>query len=497
MFKIKKLIKENIVIIGIMVLAIILRLIYLDYKSLWLDEATNVILAGKDLSAFTFADPPLYYLVLHFALKVGNSEFIIRFPSVIFGILSVFVLYKVGMILYGKREALLGSFLLSMSSTSIISSQEAKYYSLFIFLSLLTIYFFLKMEYEEKVEYRKRNKIYFLISLILSIYAHYFAILLLASLIIFKLLTLKIWRFVRLSRVEIWKYVHNNRVNFLLMGIFLLSTIPIFSKIISQLSARSDPTHIDFVYQTHLSFNFLSEIFNFMLINEFAGDKFVSYIYSSIIIFLMIMGTFLSFKNKRIFTVIWLFIPIMIAAILTIYISNLYIRYLMFILPAIFLLTSRGAIEIMDNLNFSISTEKSNFNFRLDTLIAIFVLIILITTNFSLLSIYYKSKDNDWRDAAQFIKTTSNGDKDNIILIPGYNNNPFSYYYHGKTIEYANFDNFTKIIGNGKDTYVIMTKDVYVFSNDELDKLGSWLFNNSKIIAEFPGHIKILKKGMI
>ncbi|MDP4030936.1 MAG: hypothetical protein Q8P47_01490, partial [Candidatus Beckwithbacteria bacterium] len=113
----------------ILILALFLRLINLD-QPLWLDEAIQF----KAISQFSLPElfkvylptdfnPPLSYLVnFYFSQLVGYSEIALRLPSVIFGAVTVWLVYKLG----GKWPALL----LATSGLHIYYSQEARMYSL-------------------------------------------------------------------------------------------------------------------------------------------------------------------------------------------------------------------------------------------------------------------------------------------------------------------------------------------------------------------------------
>lgn len=475
----KRLSRDNIALFSIIILALILRVIYLGSKSLWLDEATNILMAEKSISTWTFGEPPLYYIVLHFTLAVGKSEIVVRFPSVVFGVLSVFIIYKIGIILYGEKEALVGAFLLSISQTAIQFSQDTKYYSLFIFLSLASVYFFLRME--EKPT--NSNKVLFLVFLTLAFYAHYFTVLLLFALIIFK----------------IWKYKNEKRNMkeiksfFLLIGIFLLLIIPILSHFISQTMSRTGASNINFVYQTHLSINFMKEIFTYLLVNEFYGTE---SIHPYIILGLFLYGVYSSLEYHEksiIFLTMWLFIPIALAAILTNIVSNLYIRYIAFVLPALLLISSRGIVAIPDRVNHLV--RKAGFrSIKFNSFMIILILIIVVLSSYPILNSYYKSQNYDWRGTAEFIeKNAENGS--NIVLVPGYNSNPFNYYYKSKNktnvIEYSTFDEFVKL-SNQNNTYLVKTGDIYGLKPDELNQLISWYKNNMKIAAQLSS-ITILK----
>lgn len=197
--------RTNIALLCILFLAFTLRIINLGTKSLWLDEAINIEMAEKSIVSLSNPLPPLYFGVLHFWLAVGRNEVIVRSLSVIFGILSIFVIYKIGIILYSEKEALVCAFLLSISQPAIYYSQEATYYSLSILFSLTAVYFFLR--FEEKPT--NSNKALFLISMVLTFYVHYFTALLLFVFVIFKIWKYKINR----ENPEIRKLSHWIRNN--------------------------------------------------------------------------------------------------------------------------------------------------------------------------------------------------------------------------------------------------------------------------------------------
>ena len=74
----------------------ILRFVGLARESIWLDEATSIIIARMNWSsvvAWAAGDihPPLYYLALHLWLGLGDSEFSVRALSALYGALTVVI----------------------------------------------------------------------------------------------------------------------------------------------------------------------------------------------------------------------------------------------------------------------------------------------------------------------------------------------------------------------------------------------------------------------
>ena len=126
----------------------------LGSKRLWFDEIGEAVVAKTiipDLlppyiatvqGIYYHLSPPLDYIILHFFLGSGTSEFFIRLPAAIYGILSILVIFLVGKEMYGVKEGLICSFLLAICPKAIYYSQEARMYSLFLLLSLLSLFIF-------------------------------------------------------------------------------------------------------------------------------------------------------------------------------------------------------------------------------------------------------------------------------------------------------------------------------------------------------------------
>lgn len=174
--------------LAIVVVALALRLISLN-QSLWLDEAIGAV-AIKDLSFrslvinFSRGDnhPPLYYLLLKVWTTVfGYSEISLRAPSVILGILTVYLFYKL-IEVYLSHINFKSRFLpffaalfLATSGLHVYYSQEARMYVPVAFLALFAVYFFLKTLIEKK----KSNWFWFSLGIILLVFTDYMPVFLL------------------------------------------------------------------------------------------------------------------------------------------------------------------------------------------------------------------------------------------------------------------------------------------------------------------------------
>ncbi|MDX6693300.1 MAG: mannosyltransferase [Blastocatellia bacterium] len=147
----------GLVLLLILALGAALRLVNLGSDSIWLDEAYSIQFAHLPLpqllaeTASSDVHPPLYYLLLHFWIKLfGDSEAGARLLSALFGLLAIMMIYLVAALLFDRATGLLSALLLALSLFHIEFAQEARMYSLLALLSLCSLYFFLKLFDETK-----------------------------------------------------------------------------------------------------------------------------------------------------------------------------------------------------------------------------------------------------------------------------------------------------------------------------------------------------------
>jgi mannosyltransferase len=119
---------------AILLVATVLRLYGLGQESLWYDELLSWSRSRYDTMSEVVSQvsrlsvhPPGYLGLLHFVQKYwGDSEWILRFPSALCGVLSVLVLYFLGARLYTRKEGLIAAALSAVLWCPIYYSQEAR-----------------------------------------------------------------------------------------------------------------------------------------------------------------------------------------------------------------------------------------------------------------------------------------------------------------------------------------------------------------------------------
>ena len=153
--------KYQLIILGvILIISIFLRFTsVIESRDLWYDEAFTGILLKQDFSQmnqsiFNDVHPPLYYWLAKPWASLGDySPLAIRSFSAFLGILTVLSLYWIGKKLFSERTGLLVAAISAVSPFAIEYSQEARMYSLFGFLMLWAVWFFIEGIKKEKLFY--------------------------------------------------------------------------------------------------------------------------------------------------------------------------------------------------------------------------------------------------------------------------------------------------------------------------------------------------------
>jgi uncharacterized membrane protein len=117
--------------------ALVLRVLFIDSRGLWSDEAYRVLAARQDTLFDTlraaWAQPPsapLYWVALHVWVSLfGHGDVAVRLFSVPASVGTVVVAYLLGKLAGGKLTALLSAALLAISPFAIETGQEATMYA--------------------------------------------------------------------------------------------------------------------------------------------------------------------------------------------------------------------------------------------------------------------------------------------------------------------------------------------------------------------------------
>ena len=189
---------ELLLLVGILILGTILRFYNLDYRGLWNDEYVSIqYWTGTPIEvirkvATQDIHPPFWFLVVNFFSVFGDSDFVFRLPSAIFGSATLLLVFLAGRSLFSIKTGVFATLFLALSAFHIFHSQEARMYALYGFLSTFSIWLFWLATRSGKL----RLWLLYGIITLLNLYTHYFSFLLLAAQWSF-LFVLAIWTFAR------------------------------------------------------------------------------------------------------------------------------------------------------------------------------------------------------------------------------------------------------------------------------------------------------------
>lgn len=388
-------------------LALLLALYHLGHQSFWVDETLTVAIVKLDstamwkLMAHQEANMGAYYVLMHLWAKFGDSEFYLRSFSVIFALASIPMTYLVGSRLFGSRVGLIAALLMATNAFWLHYAQEARAYSLLLFLSLLTTFTFILA-----IQQQSWNR-WFLFSLTgsFTVYVHLFATLLIASLFV---------SLVFLPRRETaWRKVFGSA--FAIAA--LLVPLAIFV-----ITARGQ---LDFV--PPLTVERAAQLFS-----RLAGDRFVLVAYF-IACSIAALATLRLWRKdgpsietwRRGVVITGLLLPIGVTFALSPIKPVVVPRYFIVCLPPLVLLVSLGLSQL-----------------RNPTILAGSLAIIVIASLFAD-SAYYSSPKQEWRQATSYILASNSG-KDAIVFFHPSTQLSYDYYLErfGKESQGPRIENY-------------------------------------------------------
>lgn len=169
--------RQRIALAAIILVALALRAYRVDWQSAWYDENYTLYTSGLDAGPMQesivrdFVHPPLHYYLLHYWMKVfGFGQLPARLMSLVFGVLSVPLIFLLGRLLFGPAAGLMAALLLAVSQLGVNHSQEARAYSLALFLVLGSIYAFARAVRERRSGFWWA----YVATSILMVYSHYY-----------------------------------------------------------------------------------------------------------------------------------------------------------------------------------------------------------------------------------------------------------------------------------------------------------------------------------
>lgn len=389
----------------LLLFAILIRIYDLSGESLWLDEGISIRRSKLSLIEIVFelitnVHPPLYFFILHYWMLIfGDSEFSVRFPSVIFGLCSIFMIYKLGSAISNRTTGLISALLLCFSVSHVQYSQEARGYSLMVFLSIISMYSFVRFLEEKEKVYR----LGYILSSTLLLYTHNYGLLVILAQNIFLFTTYIITK-------KSFKFDFKRWIS--LQGILILLYLPWISILAFQIISIQGvywipQPNIMMIYKTFL---------------KYAGSKNLLFTFLFILIvsifFLMktkLSNTLIKHKkrnkynhdlqegNKILLLITWLLISIIIPFLVSQILAPIYqIKYTISASVAFYILIAIGIEKI-----------------KIKYVKAFFIILIIVFSMCNLYKYYIEINKQQWRDSVKYLEMNAKSG-DIVLCIPHY-----------------------------------------------------------------------------
>jgi len=462
---------SKVALLLIVLLAFLLRLYRLDHQSLWYDEGFSVYLAGMSLgeiTARTASDihPPLYYYLLHLWLgPFGDSEFVLRFFSLIFGLLTVPLIHALGRRLLGTASGLLAALLLAISPLYLWYSQEARMYTLVTFLCLLSSYLLLRaLEGEGKAGFLWGG--YILVN-VLAVYSHFYAFFVLA----FHLLFLLVWWAVKRKGDTLLAGV-------LSQGVVALAYLPWSGFVLRRYAAdvsywRGELVFTEVVRKTLILFSTGHTILE-------SRAQPIAFVYGAFILFglvaIALHRSSLPVRDRSplftaFFLTLYLFIPLLLLFLISYQRPKFHPRYLMLASPAFFLILAGGLAALLER----------GKRWRWLPFFLGFFCFLVTSSAYSDFNAYFDIRftKDDFRSAARYIETHIQ-DNEVVILTSGHLFPVFTYYYDQdnwypipdeptlsteRVLNYSVADDLNRIVAGKEGVWLLLCQDEVVDPN--------------------------------
>lgn len=390
-------------LIIILLIAAALRITSLLTRgNFWFDENFSIHFSTLPFWADTWkywvleTNPPLYTFFLRLYLPFINpdNEILARLPSLIFGLMTVALLYIFAEKILSKKAAIISSIMLAFSVLHIFASAETRVYSLLALLTTASFFIFYKIVLEQK-ESKKLWVIYTLLNILL-LYSHLTSL----AVVLAQFLILQF----SATKKEISKtWFICQFISFTLWFVWFMPSI------ISKLNLDSGNAWF-FENSGNIIILLLYPLIN-SLDNNLLNTLFTLLLFAGFYIFINMVkeAKYVLKRNTLLFIATWALLPIILSSM----VSSFTIKYIMISYPAFFMLTA-SIIE-------KYITGKKSF----------FVFIMFMAIVFAPPTIKFISEPLfSWNILNDYLAKKDNGHS--IVLIPFIQEISFKKYYNGE-----------------------------------------------------------------
>ncbi len=427
-------ISDTLLVAFLTLAAAVLRLLHLGAKSLWYDEPLTVALARISWPSFTrlwsngeAAYQGAYFLFMRGWIRLGDNEAWLRLPSALFAIASVPLIYVVARKLVGEKAALASAAMLAFSSTSVYYSQEARGYTLTIFLVLLSAWAWVRAVQDG----RESDWLLWTLFSALAIYSHLFASLavIAQACSLFALHGARPWR------------------RMMLHGLMIVAlTAPGFAFLLNGRPVH-DPSLPEWPRATP------KQLLHLVTFLGGSGEK-------AVLSAILWVAAFVAIWRERlnrvegeefwrgIFLICWAILPVVLLAIISVAEPLFVQRYLILCLPATVMLAARGMIAL----------PRHN--------IGVWLVVALCVASVVNIFMGYRKPREDWRRATAAVLASA-GPGDALVIYPFFARTGFDYYYDRQR-DVPQLQTFPRFYDRGEDEQTLqraLSQNPHAFSH--------------------------------
>ncbi len=409
-------------IVPIVLLSIILRVFSIN-QSLWLDEATTARVSGMNvqtiLQNFSQGDfhPPGYYLFMHFWTQLlGHSEFVLRLPSLVVSVLAVVLTYFLGKRLFNKEVGIVAALFLATSPLSIYYAQEARMYSLAMFLVLGAVYLWLNAVSSKK----NRWWIALSFALFVTVAVDYIAILIVIPIVL-------------VTAIYYKKSLKKLLGSFVIFGILASTLAPLLSnQLAAGMSVKANANEWwNILGKTTLKSGLLVPV-KFLIGRVSFSSKFI---YGMYVAGIGVVSAYLGRRalakkeGRVIFT--YLFVPVLAVALIGFFVPVLSYFRLLFCLPFFYLLLA-GGLQLVKESRFLLLCS------------------IILVSNIICSAMYltdHRFQREDWRGFSNYVSNQTYTVSGTVIFVADSQMEAYQYYNSSvPAVSGADFEGNTSVV---------------------------------------------------
>lgn len=446
----KKQLRPTYIILFLIILAAFILRVYKlgSDASFTTDEVTTVTNSMQKLSEIPKLESltPLQALWIKFGTQVlgmGYSEFSVYFLSVIVSLVAVFVVYKLGNLLFDVRVGLLSAFLLAFSVYDIYWSRSARYYALMVLFSsvaYLCLYWAL-------VSNQKRAWLLYALFRILSLYIHLTAVWVLFGEGIFAMgyTTLPLMRNVwhRRHEISLWqkkrswslnrnslRQISTNRFFWFILSfaLIILAFTPVWYSMLQEILLGNSVLRVGGLSSEQMApLDVRTGQLQSLLGGGWRGpllvfEQMAGWIYPLhlLLLILFTLGILFCILKRQWTQLLFNFTILITPFVLSIFIKSYSLvmdgRYLISLLPLYYVIAARGIDGLGQSIG-NITGSRKNIGMYIQlTTIAIFV-VVISGLNLTKIPLTFRNTGHNWRAVSRFL--AQNAKPDELIIVPG------------------------------------------------------------------------------